>query len=135
MELCAPLYLPGSSKILLLDHPKHLSNVIDTFVKEGFVRLNINGEPIRLDEWNEIYANHKDQNGLGFTRDTTVDLVIDRLLVNRDDQKRLAEAIENAFHRGHGLVKICMTDRKILKLKFYQKHLPMWKAIFFSWKN
>jgi len=111
VELLAPLYLPDSSKILLLDHPKHLSNVIDPLLKEGFVRININGEPVRLDEWDEISTNHKDQNGLEFTRDTTVDLVIDRLLVSKDDQKRLAEAIENAFYRGHGLVKICLTDQ------------------------
>ena len=111
VELLAPLYLPGSSKIFLLDHPKHLSNVIDTFVQEGFVRLNINGKSIRLDDWDDIFANQDVQEGLEFTRNTTVDLVIDRLLVSRDDQKRLAEAIENAFHRGHGLVKICITDR------------------------
>ena len=111
VELLAPLYLPGSSKIFLLDHPKHLSNVIDSLVQEGFVRLNINGKSIRLDEWEEIITNQDVQDGLEFTRNTTVDLVIDRLLVSRDDQKRLAEAIENAFHRGHGLVKICITDR------------------------
>jgi excinuclease ABC subunit A len=111
VELLAPLYLPGSSKIFLLDHPKHLSNVIDSLVQEGFVRLNINGKPIRLDDWEEIITNQDVQDGLEFTRNTTVDLVIDRLLVSRADQKRLAEAIENAFHRGHGLVKICITDR------------------------
>ncbi|GIT03638.1 MAG: hypothetical protein CM1200mP28_08970 [Deltaproteobacteria bacterium] len=54
--------------------------------------ININGEPIRLDEWDEIFANQKVQDGLEFTRNTTVDLVIDRLLVSKADQKRLAEA-------------------------------------------
>ncbi len=111
VELLAPLYLPGSSKILLLDHPKQLSNVVDPLVKEGFVRININGESFRLDEWDNIPKKNKDQNGLEFTCETTVDLVIDRLLVSINDQKRLAEAIENAFHRGHGLVKICLTDQ------------------------
>ena len=95
VELLAPLYLPGSSKIFLLDHPKNLSNVIDYLVKEGFVRININGESIRLDEWDEIITDQKVQDGLKFNRDTTVDLVIDRLLVSKVDQKRLAEAIEN----------------------------------------
>ena len=111
VELLAPLYLPGSSKILLLDHPKQLSNVVDPLLKEGFVRININGKSFRLDEWDNIPTKNKDQNGLEFTGETTVDLVIDRLLVSINDQKRLAEAIENAFHRGHGLVKICLTDQ------------------------
>jgi excinuclease ABC subunit A len=105
LELLAPLFLPGSRKILLLDHPKHLPNVIDSLEQEGFVRLYINGKLIRLDEWKEESANFKLNNN------TTIDLVIDRVRVNPDEQKRLAEAIENAFQRGHGLLKICLTDQ------------------------
>ena len=104
IELLAPLFLPGSSKILLLDHPKHLPNVIDSLEQEGFVRLYINGKAIRLDEWKENSAKFK------LSKNTTVDLGIDRLRVNPEEQKRLAEAIENAFQRGHGLLKICLTD-------------------------
>ncbi len=100
IELLAPLFLPGSSKILLLDHPKHLPNVIDSLEQEGFVRLYINGETIRLDEWKENSAKFK------LSKNTTVDLGIDRLRVNSEEQKRLAEAVENAFQRGHGLLKI-----------------------------
>ena len=106
IELLAPLFLPGSSKILLLDHPKHLPNVIDSLEQEGFVRVYINGKAIRLDEWKENSAKFK------LSKNTTVDLGIDRLRVNPEEQKRLAEAIENAFQRGHGLLKICLTDLK-----------------------
>ena len=106
IELLAPLFLPESSKILLLDHPKHLPNVIDSLEQEGFVRLYINGKAIRLDECKENSAKFK------LSKNTTVDLGIDRLRVNLEEQKRLAEAIENAFQRGHGLLKICLTDLK-----------------------
>ena len=104
LELLAPLFLPGAEKILLLDHPKHLPNVIESLKQDGFVRIYVNGKGIRLDEWEE-YATK-----LTLSKKSTVDLGIDRLRVNPDEQKRLAEAIENAFQRGHGLLKICLTD-------------------------
>ncbi|MEC9460170.1 MAG: ATP-binding cassette domain-containing protein, partial [SAR324 cluster bacterium] len=104
LELLAPLYLPGAEKILLLDHPKHLPNVIESLKQDGFVRIYVNGKGIRLDEWEE-YATK-----LTLSKKSNVDLGIDRLRVNPDEQKRLAEAIENAFQRGHGLLKICLTD-------------------------
>jgi excinuclease ABC subunit A len=104
LELLAPLFLPGVEKILLLDHPKHLPNVIESLKQDGFVRIYVNGKGIRLDEWEE-YATK-----LTLSKKSTVDLGIDRLRVNPDEQKRLAEAIENAFQRGHGLLKICLTD-------------------------
>ncbi len=104
LELLAPLFLPGADKILLLDHPKHLPNVIESLKQDGFVRIYVNGKGIRLDEWEEYSTK------LTLSKKTTVDLGIDRLRVNPEEQKRLAEAIENAFQRGHGLLKICLTD-------------------------
>ncbi|MFL2807719.1 MAG: excinuclease ABC subunit UvrA [bacterium] len=104
LEFLAPLFLPGSEKILLLDHPKHLPNVIESLKQEGFVRIYVNGKGIRLDEWEE------NSTKLKLSKKTTVDLGIDRLRVNPEEQERLAEAIENAFQRGHGLLKICLTD-------------------------
>ena len=110
LELLAPLFLPGSSKILLLDHPKHLPNVIDSLEQEGFVRLYVNGKPIRLDEREEMSRKNESPVDFKLTRNTSVDLGIDRLRVNPVEQKRLAEGIESAFQRGHGLLKICLTD-------------------------
>ena len=105
LELLAPLFLPGAEKILLLDHPKHLPNVIESLKQDGFVRIYLNGKAIRLDEWEEHSAKLK------LNKKTSIDLGIDRLEVNREEQKRLAEAIEIAFQRGHGLLKICVTDQ------------------------
>ncbi|HBL56540.1 MAG TPA: excinuclease ABC subunit A, partial [Deltaproteobacteria bacterium] len=48
---------------------------------------------------------------LKLSKNTSVDLGIDRLHIDAEEQKRLAEAIENAFQRGHGLLKICLTDQ------------------------
>ncbi len=103
--LLAPLYRPGSQKILLLDSPDHLKHIVSNLRHEGFVRLYINKKPIHLDEWEEIEPTLK------FTRKTPVDLVIDRLKVEDADQKRFAEAIEVAYRKGHGLLKILFPDQ------------------------
>ncbi len=125
LEFLAPLFLPGSSKILLLDHPKHLPNVIDSLEQEGFVRLYVNGKSIRLDEREEMSRKNESQVDLKLTRNTSVDLGIDRLRVNPVEQKRLAEGIESAFQRGHGLLKICLTDhdRKTVYLSETPAHV------------
>ncbi|GIT71659.1 MAG: hypothetical protein Ct9H300mP28_14730 [Pseudomonadota bacterium] len=81
---CSSVFAGFPSKIFLLDHPKNLSNVIDSLVKEGFVRININGDPLRLDEWDEIFQTKKFRMAGKFTRNTTVVLgLIDRLLVRK----------------------------------------------------
>ncbi|SVE59674.1 uncharacterized protein METZ01_LOCUS512528, partial [marine metagenome] len=68
LELLAPLFLPGAEKILLLDHPKHLPNVIESLKQDGFVRIYVNGKGIRLDEWEEYSTK------LTLSKKTTVDL-------------------------------------------------------------
>ena len=118
IELLAPLFFPGSSKIFLLDNPKNLPNVIEPLKQEGFIRLYINGQIVRIDEWAEIFKNKDPLVNLKLTSKTTVDLGIDRVNVNPNEQNRLAETIESAFQRGHGLLKILLTDQNKKPLYF-----------------
>lgn len=106
MLLLAPLYRPKSQKILILDEPSHLKHIIPNLQAEGFVRLYVNEQVVHLDEWDQL------ENKLSLTKKTTVDLVVDRLKVQKSDQKRLAEAIEVAYQKGHGLFKILLPDQK-----------------------
>ncbi|HIL87287.1 MAG TPA: excinuclease ABC subunit A, partial [Deltaproteobacteria bacterium] len=110
VEVLAPLFLPGSTKSLLLDRPEHLSSVVASLRKDGFVRILVNGKPVLLDEWDTAGKQRK------FTRKTSVDLVVDRVRVEAEEQKRLAEAFESAFSRGHGLLKLRFPDKKKVEL-------------------
>ena len=98
LELLAPLYIPGTKKTLLLDQPDHFPAVIETLIQEGFLRAYVKNKLVRLDEWEEQEPKLK--------KKTPIDLVIDRIEVSESEQKRLAEAIENAFQKGHGLLKL-----------------------------
>ena len=106
VEVLAPLFLPGSTKDLLLDRPDHLSSVVSSLWEDGFVRMLVNGKPVLLDEWDTAKKPRK------LTRKTSVDLVVDRVRVEAEEQKRLAEAFETAFSRGHGLLKLRFPDKK-----------------------
>ena len=110
VEVLAPLFLPGSTKSLLLDRPEHLSSAVSSLREDGFVRILVNGKPVLLDEWNTAEKPRK------FTRKTSVDLVVDRVRVEAEEQKRLAEAFETAFRRGHSLLKLRFPDKKKTEL-------------------
>jgi len=109
VEVLAPLFLPGSTKDLLLDRPDHLSSAVSSLREDGFVRILVNGKPVLLDEWDTGRPRK-------LTRKTSVDLVVDRVRVEAEEQKRLAEAFETAFSRGHGLLKLRFPDKKKAEL-------------------
>ncbi|MGA1597902.1 MAG: excinuclease ABC subunit UvrA [bacterium] len=113
VEVLAPLYLPKSSKTLLLDQPSHLKGVISSLKEDGFTRLAIQQKPLLLEEWEER------SKALRLTANTAVDLVIDRIRVEPEDQKRLVEAFELAFQRGHGLLKLHFPDHK--RVEFFSE--------------
>ena len=103
--LLAPLFRPKSPKILLLDDPSHLKHIISNLRAEGFVRLYVNNTVVHLDEWDQVHPT------LSLNRQSVVDLVIDRVKIQKSDQKRFAEAIEMAYQKGHGLLKLRLPDQ------------------------
>lgn len=104
--LMSPLYRPKSKKMLLLDEPSHLKHIIPNLQSEGFIRVHLNNKALHLEEWEQ------EESKLSLTKRIAVDLVVDRVKVKNEDQKRIAEAIETAFLKGHGLLKILLPDQK-----------------------
>ena len=113
--LLAPLFRPKSPKILLLDNPSHLKHIVSNLRTEGFVRLYVNNTVIHLDEWEQVHPK------LPLTSKSVVDLVIDRVKIQKSDQKRFAEAIETAYQKGHGLLKLLLPDQNNATL-FLSEH-------------
>ena len=103
--LAAPLFRPGARRPSMLDTPAHLAELAPSLIGEGFTRVRLNGEQVELAQW---LARPAAQRRLG--RETAVELVIDRVRIRPAERKRLAEAIEVAFEKGHGLVKLMFPD-------------------------
>ncbi|MFO0985366.1 MAG: excinuclease ABC subunit UvrA [Planctomycetota bacterium] len=95
-SIVAPLYQRGLSKELLLRDPHDLAKVRADLVKDGFVRVLIDGVERRLED-----AALDD--GEQYRRTKHVDLVIDRIVLRTEAEGRVVEAFEQAFRRGHGL--------------------------------
>ncbi len=97
----AVLDLPGGSRIMLLAplvrHRKGTyEQVFDDVRKAGFVRVRVDGEildvsdDIKLDR----YKNH------------TIEVVVDRLVVQEGDATRIADSVEQALKLGQGTIVV-----------------------------
>ena len=74
--------------------------ILDELRKDGYSRVRINGEIKYLDEEIILDKNVKD----------SIDVVIDRIVLNKDERSRVFESIENATKIAHGLVLIHIID-------------------------
>jgi excinuclease ABC subunit A len=81
--------------------PGHDRALIESLLTRGFTRIKC-GDEI-LDLHGETKLPHRDGSGL--------QVVLDRLIVREDNRSRLIEAIETAFHEGHGLCHVDVIGR------------------------
>jgi len=90
--------LDERSKLLLLapitvDEDRTLSQKVKVLQQQGFARIKINNEVIRIEDFDET------------TVITDLFLVVDRVIINHSDEdfyNRLADAIQVAFYEGKG---------------------------------
>ncbi|HHU18192.1 MAG: excinuclease ABC subunit UvrA [Anaerovoracaceae bacterium] len=71
------------------------SKIIERIAKEGFTRVRIDGELLRLNE---------DHIKLEKTFKHTIEIVVDRIIIKPGSEGRLAESVELALNQGDGLV-------------------------------
>ena len=72
-------------------------NVISRIRRDGYMRLRVDGEMMRLDEDDITLEKQKKHN---------IDIVIDRIVVKDSARSRTAEAVELAIKEGEGLVTV-----------------------------
>ena len=71
-------------------------NIIERIRKDGFLRMRINGKIFTIDQKQDLNKNKKH----------SIEVVIDRLILNNKIKERLTESIELALKVGSGLVII-----------------------------
>ncbi|MFP4430413.1 MAG: excinuclease ABC subunit UvrA [Spirochaetaceae bacterium] len=76
--------------------------ILEDAKKAGFVRARVDGEVISLEE--EVSLDKK--------RKHSIEIVVDRLKVRKDQRKRLAEAVETAATTANGMVVILRQEGK-----------------------
>lgn len=77
--------------------------VIDTAVKQGYIRARIDGEVIDLTE---------EEVKLDKNKKHSIDIIVDRLVVKEGIQKRLTDSIETVMKLTGGLLIVDIADRE-----------------------
>jgi excinuclease ABC subunit A len=77
-----------------LEEGRQLENKLKVLLQQGFARILVNNEMIRLDEIDQHSLDNKD-----------ILLIIDRIVVKHEEDfyNRLADAVQTAFYEGKGI--------------------------------
>jgi excinuclease ABC subunit A len=99
------LALPEGTKIQVLGpvvrgRKGEYRQIFTQMRKEGFVRVRVNGKLYDLDEQIELDKNKKH----------TIEVVVDRLVVSQDIDRRLADSLETALKLSEGIVTVNLPE-------------------------
>ncbi|OGI52158.1 MAG: excinuclease ABC subunit A, partial [Candidatus Muproteobacteria bacterium RIFCSPHIGHO2_01_60_12] len=99
--------LPEGTKLMLLApliegrKGEHL-HILDRLRTQGYIRARIDGVVVSLDEAPELKKNFKH----------TIEAVVDRVVVRKGQEQRLAESFETAANLGEGLIRVVVLDEQ-----------------------
>ena len=95
----APIHIPEG---------RTLQQLLKAYIQEGYARLFVNGEFLRIDEFLD---GHNESEG----NNDTLYLVVDRLSVDdaKDVIARLVDSAETAFYEGHGECRLMFLPSNI----------------------
>jgi excinuclease ABC subunit A len=97
--------LPEDTKLMLLApmveerKGEHL-HILDRLRTQGYIRARIDGVVVSLDEAPDLKKNFKH----------TIETVVDRVVVRKGQEQRLAESFETATNLGEGIVRVLVLD-------------------------
>ncbi len=109
------LEYPKDTKIILLapivkDKKGEHRHLLDEIQKAGYSRVRLDGNIIPIDEVPDLDRQKKH----------TIEVVTDRLTVDKDNPQRLVESVEAALHLGDGVITVQNFDTK--KEQLYSEH-------------
>jgi len=95
--------LPEGSRIAILSplvrgRKGEYRKLLSDLLKNGFARVIVDGEMRELEDWENIELDRNKKH--------EIDLVVDRLLVEKDAHRRIADSVEIALRYGKGLMKV-----------------------------
>ena len=96
---------PEGTKIQLLSPVVHHEkgthkDVLDKLRINGFTRLRVDGQLLTIEEVKDLEKNKKHD----------IDIVVDRIIVKKENRSRIFESIETALDWSHGLLVILTSD-------------------------
>ncbi|HET7630348.1 MAG TPA: excinuclease ABC subunit UvrA, partial [Candidatus Saccharimonadales bacterium] len=87
------------------------AHIPEKYQKAGFARVRVDGVIYALDEWPELDKNYKH----------TIELVVDRLVLNPSARSRVAQSVEQALEMAGGVAAVLDADSEELHV-FSQRY-------------
>ncbi len=117
--------LPEGAKLVLLaplvrEKKGSYADMLESLVHKGYVRAMIDGVMVRLD----------DEIELSKTKKHTIKVVIDRVVVKKENKERIAADVEKALKESYGELEIDILNHEELGLKQHQIHYSEHNACF-----
>ncbi|MGL4343002.1 MAG: excinuclease ABC subunit UvrA [Metamycoplasmataceae bacterium] len=98
------------SPVLIGEKGSH-EKLIDRLRREGFLRIKIDNEILSLDDEIKLDKNKKH----------SINIVVDRIVLNSENEQRISEAISTALEYSGGLLEVEDVEKKITK-KYSQQY-------------
>jgi len=97
------LAFPEGSRVMILaplvrGRKGEYRKLLGDLLKNGFARVMINGELYELEDWENIELDRNKKH--------EIDLVVDRVVVEKDTERRIGDSVEIGLRYGKGMVKI-----------------------------
>lgn len=96
---------------IVSDKKGEFAHIPEKYQKAGFARVRVDGVIYALDEWPELDKNYKH----------TIELVVDRLVLNPSARSRIAQSVEQALEMAGGVVGVLDADSEDLHV-FSQRY-------------
>ena len=99
--------LSEGTKLMLLaplieDRKGEHLHILERLRAQGYIRARIDGVVVSLDEAPDLKKNFKH----------TIEAVVDRVVVRKGQEQRLAESFETAANLGEGLIRVVVLDEQ-----------------------
>lgn len=116
----AILKLPDKTRFLILAPQARgrkgtHKDLLQDIRSEGFARVRLDGKVMELDEVPELEKNAKH----------SLEIVVDRLVLDEKNRQRIADSVETALHYGNGMCVLHLVDSgedKIYSEKYFSPH-------------
>lgn len=85
---------------VIIDKKGEFAHIPEQYSRQGFVRARVDGVIYALDEWPELDRKYKH----------SIDIIVDRLVINDESRGRIAQSVEQALDIADGTVVILEAD-------------------------
>lgn len=97
------LALPQGSRVFIMaplvrGRKGEYRKLLADLFKNGFARVRINGEIVDLEEWESVELDRNKKHD--------IDLIVDRIVIEEDIDRRVSDSVEIALRYGKGVLKI-----------------------------